>query len=191
MLWKKKKSFIDNRRRSWTDAKLFMLSVPKLKLLTLLLVINISAKLYQSFDSHDIQKYGGSERSNTLQLKKLPSNRKTMKKHIKAMEIFKKNTHTSCKSAQTSQNTQKCEGDKPMASKQSTHFAMAGVSNIRLGAQNWPSKDSSSARWTTFKNMKKFVDLELFILQLFLLIRPSPLPFTIHQSNYLTDKQWQ
>lgn len=190
MLWKKKKSFIDNRRRSWTDAKLFMLSVPKLKLLTLLLVINISAKLYQSFDSHDIQKYGGSERSNTLQLKKLPSNRKTMKKHIKAMEILK-NTHTSCKSAQTSQNTQKCEGDKPMASKQSTHFAMAGVSNIRLGAQNWPSKDSSSARWTTFKNMKKFVDLELFILQLFLLIRPSPLPFTIHQSNYLTDKQWQ
>lgn len=69
-----------------------MLSVPKLKLLTLLLVINISAKLYQSFDSHDIQKYGGSERSNTLQLKKLPSNRKTMKKHIKAMEILK-NTH--------------------------------------------------------------------------------------------------
>lgn len=67
-----------------------MLSVPKLKLLTLLLVINISAKLYQSFDSHDIQKYGGSERSNTLQLKKLPSNRKTMKKHIKAMEILKK-----------------------------------------------------------------------------------------------------
>lgn len=70
-----------------------MLSVPKLKLLTLLLVINISAKLYQSFDSHDIQKYGGSERSNTLQLKKLPLNRKTMKKHIKAMEIKKKHTY--------------------------------------------------------------------------------------------------
>lgn len=36
-----------------------------------------------------------------------------------------------------------------------------GMSNIKLGGQNWPCKDSNLAQCTALENMKECIDFEV------------------------------